>query len=49
MTEKTIARIIRHRVKKWLDSLPEPLRNEVKDHVIVTGGIITSLLLNEKL
>lgn len=44
---RTIVRVIREKVEDWLASLPEPIRNEVRSDVIVTGGSIASLLLGE--
>lgn len=49
MKTKIITKIIKRKVDKWLESIKdEKLREEVKDNVIVTGGCIVSMLLNEK-
>jgi hypothetical protein len=45
---KTVRRVIRKKVEQWLASLPEDLREQVKDAVIVTGGAPASLLLGEE-
>ena len=47
MRTKFIRMIIGRKVDAWLASLPESLREQVKDQVVVTGGCITSMLLNE--
>lgn len=48
MKAKHARMVIGRKVDEWLQSLPEPLRNQVKDDVIVTGGCIVSLLLGDK-
>jgi hypothetical protein len=48
MKAKTIKAYLRKRIDKWLASLPEDVRDQVKDKIIVTGGAIPSMLLNEK-
>jgi hypothetical protein len=48
MKPKTIAKIIRHKMLAWLDSIEDrELRRRVKKNFFVTGGCITSMLLNE--
>lgn len=47
LKRKTITKIIESKLKDWLSTLPEQLREEVKDHIIVTGGCIASMLLGE--
>lgn len=46
---KTIKTIIEKKLKEWLNTLPEQLRLDTQDHVIVTGGCIASLLLGESI
>lgn len=48
MKAKTIKAVIRKKVDEWLASLPEELRELVKNQVVVTGGCIASMLLREK-
>jgi hypothetical protein len=48
MKSKTINSIIAKKIKDWLDSLDDPvLVKHIKNDIIVTGGCITSMLLNE--
>ncbi len=48
MKAKFIRMIIGRKVDNWRASIPDAaLREAVKDHVIVTGGCITSMLLGE--
>lgn len=47
MKYKTIESVIRRKVKAWSDTLPEDLRGRAVENVIVTGGCIPSMLLNE--
>lgn len=45
---KTIEQNIRNKVKGWLGSIDDiALRDEIKNHYIVTGGAITSMLLGD--
>jgi hypothetical protein len=45
---KTIEQTIRTKVKEWLASIDDiELRGVVKEHYIVTGGAITSMLLGD--
>ena len=44
----TIVKVLSRKVTDWLDTLPEDIRNEIKNEVLVTGGAITSMLLGEK-
>jgi hypothetical protein len=45
---KTIAKTIRHKLNKWVESIEdEKLRAEILDDCIVTGGAITSMLLGQ--
>jgi len=46
---KTIKAIIQKKLNEWLATLPEQLRLDVEEHVIVTGGCIASLLLGESI
>jgi hypothetical protein len=46
--KKTIEQTIRNKIKGWLGSIEDiALRDEVKNHYIVTGGAITSMLLGD--
>jgi len=48
MKKKTINAIITKKINDWLDSIKdEYLVSQLKNNVIVTGGCITSMLLNE--
>lgn len=47
MKTRTIAKTINAKVEKWLASLPEQISRTVRPDVIVTGGCITSFLLQE--
>lgn len=49
MQIKTIGKTIRLKLESWLQSITdEKLREDVKDNILVSGGSITSLLLNEE-
>lgn len=49
MKAKTIKSILRKKVNDWIESIDDAaLREAVKDKIIVTGGSIASMLLNEK-
>lgn len=49
MKRKTIKSILANKIKSWTDSIEDVgLAKEVNDNVIVTGGALTSLLLNDK-
>ena len=49
MTTKVIRGILRRKLNDWLQSIDDvELRNYVKDKIIVSGGCIASLLMNEK-
>lgn len=49
MKTKTIKSIIRGKINKWLESITDPeVRALAEKNTIVTGGCITSMLLNEK-
>lgn len=49
MKKKTINSIIRKKINNWLDSIDDKdLVAKIKDDIIVTGGCITSMLLNEE-
>lgn len=45
--KKTIASNIAYKIDTWIKTLPEPLRNEVRENYIVTGGAIASMLTGE--
>lgn len=48
MQTKTINKVIAAKVEQWLSSIDDiTLRNDVRPNVVVTGGCITSMLLNE--
>jgi hypothetical protein len=44
---KTITNVLYNEVTKWLNSLPDSIRYDVANDVIVTGGSIASMLLGE--
>lgn len=49
MKSKTIKSVCRKKVNEWLKSIEdEPLRELLEKNVIVTGGAIASMLLNEQ-
>ncbi len=49
MKRKTINAIITKKINNWLESIDDIiLKNKIKKDIIVTGGCITSMLLNEK-
>lgn len=49
MLIKTIAKVIAKKLEDWLETITdENLRKEVRKSLLVSGGSITSLLLNEK-
>lgn len=49
MQRKTINAVITKKINEWLASIKDPaVVKQVKDNIIVTGGCITSMLLNEK-
>jgi hypothetical protein len=49
MNRKNINRVIFAKITEWVNSIEdENLKNTIKNNVIVTGGCITSLLLNEE-
>ena len=47
MKIKTIKKVITNKLNAWLDTLPDSLRIDVKDSLLVSGGCITSMLLRE--
>lgn len=49
MKKKTIAKTIRSKMNEWIKTLPPDLNNEVQDSIIVTGGCIASMLLQEEI
>lgn len=49
LKQKTIKGILRRRVDRWINSLPENLQGMAKKDTIVTGGCIASMLLGEKI
>lgn len=49
MQIKTIERIIKNKLTDWLETIDnEPLRDKVRDNILVSGGSIASMLLREK-
>ena len=49
MKKKTINAIISKKVKEWLNSITDDeVKKYISDKIIVTGGCITSMLLNEE-
>src|SRR5690554_3210772 len=50
MQRKTIVRIITKKLEEWLATITdEVLRKKVKNNLLVSGGSITSMFLNEKI
>lgn len=48
MKKKTINSVITKKVNEWLESIEdEQLVKKIKNNIIITGGCITSMLLNE--
>ena len=47
MLYRVIRETLREKVENWLESLPEGVRNSVRNDIVVTGGCIVSLLDNE--
>lgn len=48
MQIKTINRTIKKKLEEWLETITDiSLRNEVKKNIVVSGGCITNLFLNE--
>jgi hypothetical protein len=48
MKQKTIEKIIKTKIIKWVETIDDKeLREEIKQSVVVTGGCIASMLLNE--
>ena len=47
MKVKTIKRVISKKLEEWLDTLPTGIRGDVRDNIVVSGGSIASLLLQE--
>lgn len=48
MKTKTINAVVTKKINEWLNSLDDPvLAKKIKKDIIVTGGCITSMLLNE--
>lgn len=48
MQVKTIKKNIISKLGEWLSTLPEEIRKEVRDNLVVSGGSICSLFLNEE-
>ena len=49
MKRKTINAVVTKKINNWLGSIEDKsLVNKIKNDIIVTGGCITSMLLNEK-
>jgi hypothetical protein len=50
MKAKTIRQVLRKKIDEWLESIDdEELRKDLHKNIIVTGGCIPSMLLNEKI
>jgi hypothetical protein len=47
MKIKTIKRVISQKLNAWISTLPTHLQDDVRDNVVVSGGSIASLLLQE--
>jgi hypothetical protein len=49
MQKKTIIRVLTKKLEEWLNTITdEVLRKKVKENLLVSGGSITSMFLNEK-
>lgn len=48
MKKKTVSLTIEKKMNAWLKTLPDGIRNEIRDSIIVTGGCIVSLLTQTK-
>jgi len=48
MQLKTIRKNIEAKMNAWLETIPDGLRERVRESLLVSGGSITSMLLNEK-
>ena len=48
MKVKTINAVLTKKVRDWIGTLPEEMREQVMNDTIVTGGCIASMLLREK-
>ncbi|MGS4345127.1 hypothetical protein ACKUSY_05845 [Myroides odoratus] len=49
MQKKTISKVLTKKLEKWLETITdEKLRKEVRENLLVSGGSITSMFLNEK-
>ena len=49
MQEKTIKKVLHQKFNHWIESIDDlAVRSAVKENTIITGGCITSLMLNEK-
>lgn len=49
MQTKTIGKIIKTKLESWIESITdESLRKDLKENVLVSGGSITSMFLNEE-
>lgn len=48
LKRRTIKQIIEKKLDEWQFTLPDELRANIQDHIIVTGGCIASLLLGEQ-
>lgn len=48
MKEQRISTRIERKMDDWLSTLPTDIAREVKDNIVVTGGSIASMLLNER-
>ena len=47
MKRKTINKVISKKINEWIESIDiEYIREKIRKDTIVTGGCITSLLLN---
>lgn len=49
MKDSTIRSVLRKKINEWLETVDnQELKEEIKENLIVTGGAIPSMLLNEK-
>lgn len=46
--KRTIEKMIEEKINEWIKSLPENLRDKVRNNYIVTGGAIASMLIGEQ-
>ena len=48
MLKKTMDKVLRKKVREWVETIDDEfLREQVKNNVMISGGAITSMILNE--